>query len=53
MMMFVMPMAGKGLFGLKISRMAPAATLMFHIIFGLVLGTTYAALLPVAGESHG
>jgi uncharacterized membrane protein YagU involved in acid resistance len=53
MMIFVMPMAGKGLFGLKINPMAPAATLMLHIVFGLVLGATYAALVPIAGAPHG
>lgn len=53
MMIFVMPMARKGLFCLKINPMTLAATLMLHIVFGLVLGATYAALLPVAGAPHG
>ena len=44
MMLVVMPMAGAGLFGLEMGLMAPVATLMLHIIFGLVLGMAYCAL---------
>jgi hypothetical protein len=38
MMIVMMPMAGAGLFGLKIGVMAPAATLVLHWIYGAVLG---------------
>ena len=41
MMVGPMPMAGAGLFGLQIGMMAPLATLMLHLIWGIVLGFTY------------
>ena len=41
MMIGPMPMAGAGLFGLKLGMMAPVATLMLHLIWGAVLGFTY------------
>jgi hypothetical protein len=41
MMVGPMPMAGEGMFGLKLGMMAPAATLMLHIIWGIVLGLVY------------
>ena len=41
MMVGPMPMAGEGLFGLKLGMMAPIATLMLHIIWGIVLGLVY------------
>lgn len=44
MMIAVMPMAGAGFFGLSLGIMAPVMTLVLHIIFGAVLGKTYAAL---------
>jgi len=44
MMIGPMPMAGAGLFGLHIGMMAPIATLMLHIIWGVVLGITYGRL---------
>lgn len=50
MMMGPMPMAGAGLFGLQLGMMAPVATLMLHIIWGVVLGLSYSRLeyQPVA-----
>ena len=44
MMLFVLPMAGAGLFGLALGMMAPVMTLVLHIIFGLVLGATFQIL---------
>jgi hypothetical protein len=44
MMLILMPMAGKGLLGLSIGIIAPIATFILHIIFGAVLGWTYAKL---------
>lgn len=44
MMIGPMPMAGAGLFGLKLGMAAPIMTLMLHILFGVVLGSTYAYL---------
>jgi hypothetical protein len=45
MMIFVMPMAGAGLFGMTFGIMAPVMTLVFHILFGAVLGSVYGRLL--------
>lgn len=44
MMVGPMPIAGAGLFGLNIGMMAPVATLVLHIIWGIVLGLTYKRL---------
>ncbi len=41
MMIGPMPMAGAGLFGMHLGIMAPVATLMLHIIWGIVLGISY------------
>lgn len=41
MMIAVMPMAGAGLFGMKMGLMAPMMTLALHLIFGAVLGLVY------------
>ncbi len=49
MMVIVMPMAGKGLFGLGIGAMASVATLVLHLIWGLALGLTYRLLSSKAG----
>ena len=43
MMIMLMPMAGAGVFGLKMGMMAPVATLMLHWIYGAVLGAIYGA----------
>jgi len=44
MMLLPMPMAGAGLFGLKLGMPAPIMTLVLHIIFGAVLGASFAGL---------
>ncbi len=44
MMIAVMPMAGAGFFGWDLGALAPVATLMLHLIYGIVLGATYGAL---------
>ncbi|MFV9614838.1 MAG: DUF6789 family protein [Gammaproteobacteria bacterium] len=44
MMIGPMPMAGSGLFGLQLGMMAPVATLMLHIIWGIALGFSYKRL---------
>ena len=44
MMIAIMPMAGAGLFGLKIGMAAPVMTLMLHVIYGAVLGFAYSKL---------
>ncbi|WP_051997637.1 DUF6789 family protein [Paraglaciecola polaris] len=45
MMIGPMPMSGAGLFGLSIGIMAPIMTLILHIVFGAVMGFTFAKLL--------
>lgn len=44
MMVAVMPMAGAGIFGLKMGMVAPLMTLMLHVIYGAVLGLVYGKL---------
>ena len=44
MMIMVMPMAGAGIFGLRLGLMAPVATLMLHWVYGAVLGLVEARL---------
>jgi len=41
MMLMVMPMAGAGMFGMKMGMMAPIMTLVLHLIFGVVMGLVY------------
>lgn len=51
MMLAVMPMAGKGLFGLNLGVMAPVMTGILHVIFGSVLGWVYGQLIGSAISS--
>jgi uncharacterized membrane protein YagU involved in acid resistance len=44
MMIVVMPMAGASLFGVGLGMMTPVATLVLHVVFGLVLGGVYGLL---------
>jgi uncharacterized membrane protein YagU involved in acid resistance len=44
MMVLFMPMAKAGFFGSKIGIEAPAVTLLYHLVYGLVLGVTYGLL---------
>ena len=44
MMAAFMPLAKMGFFGLKIGPLAAAVTLMYHLVYGAVLGTTYGLL---------
>lgn len=41
MMVMVMPMAGAGLFGMKLGMMAPLMTWVLHLVFGAVMGLVY------------
>ncbi len=51
MMIVLMPMAGAGLFGIHLGIMAAVMTLVLHLVFGAVLGWTYAKLThPGHGE---
>ncbi|MDR5866715.1 DUF6789 family protein [Halomonas koreensis] len=43
-MVTVFPLAGSGLFGLGLGLIAPLSTLLAHIVFGAVIGATYAWL---------
>lgn len=53
MMIALMPMAGGGAFGLAMpsGMMVPVATLMLHVIFGAVLGFSFAKLTGGATSS--
>lgn len=42
MMIVFMPLAGHGLFAMQLGMMAAVATLMLHLIYGVVLGVVYA-----------
>jgi hypothetical protein len=44
MMLVPMPMAGAGLFGMKMGMLAPVMTLVLHLIWGAVLGATFGGL---------
>jgi len=52
MMLAVMPMAGAGLFGLKVGAMAPMMTLMLHVIYGAVLGYVFGKLGADESAAH-
>lgn len=41
MMVTFMPLAGSGLFGLKVGSSVPVGMLILHLIFGVVLGGSY------------
>ena len=45
MMVALMPMAGAGMFGMRLGAMAPVMTLMLHLIFGAVLGWSFGGML--------
>jgi uncharacterized membrane protein YagU involved in acid resistance len=53
MMIVMMPMAGDGLFGLGLGMMAPVATLLLHVLFGLVLGGVYGLLAGKQASTAG
>jgi hypothetical protein len=44
MMVAFLPLAKVGFFGSKIGPMAAVVTLMYHLVYGAVLGTTYGLL---------
>jgi len=44
MMVLFMPLAKAGIFGWKIGPVAAAVTLIYHLVYGAVLGTTYGLL---------
>lgn len=45
-MLIIMPLAGAGVFGLRLGVAAPTMTLMLHWAYGAVLGIVYGALQP-------
>ncbi len=51
MMILAMPMAGAGLFGVKLGMMAPVMTLILHLIWGAVLGFIFSWLPAEAALS--
>jgi len=44
MMVLFMPLAKAGFFGYRLGPMAAAVTLIYHLVYGAVLGTTYGLL---------
>ena len=50
MMIIAMPMAGAGFFGMALGIMAPIATLVLHLIYGLILGAVYGGLQGRAAQ---
>jgi len=46
-MIALMPLAGGGLFGLKLSLVTPILTLIAHVVYGAMLGWVYGLLLPI------
>lgn len=44
MMIATMPLAGAGVLGLRLGMMVPVATLVLHILWGAMLGLTYARM---------
>jgi hypothetical protein len=44
MMITLMPISGSGFFGLGVSPAISVATLILHLIFGVVLGVSYREL---------
>ena len=54
MMVLLMPVMGKGLFGLSMpseTMLVPLVTLMLHVIFGAVLGASHRALARQDGST--
>lgn len=49
MMVFLMPLAGAGVFGLELGIAAMLASLALHIIYGLVLGYYFGRFLSPVG----
>jgi hypothetical protein len=47
-MLVIMPIAGEGVFGLRIGIVTPTITLFLHWIYGAVLGCVYGAWTPGA-----
>lgn len=45
MMLILMPLAGLGFFAMELTILAPALTLMLHLIFGALLGWFFGLLL--------
>jgi hypothetical protein len=45
-MLVIMPLAGEGVFGLRIGIVTPTITLFLHWIYGAVLGSVYGAWTP-------
>lgn len=52
MQLVVLPLAGANFFGVKYSFWAPMLTLALHIVYGVVLGMTYAWLKGHWHQTH-
>jgi uncharacterized membrane protein len=53
MMVIVMPLAGAGIFAsVRGTLLVPLGTLVYHLVYGAVLGTIYASMQPTAQMGH-
>ena len=53
MMLVLMPLAGAGFFAsARGTLLVPIGTLIYHLVYGAVLGTVYESSLPSAKQSH-
>jgi len=43
-LLMVMPLAGAGYFGMQLSWLDPMVSMVYHVIYGVVLGTVYGIL---------
>ena len=44
MLLMVTPLAGAGYFGMHLSWLDPLVSMVYHVIYGVVLGTVYGIL---------
>ena len=49
-MVFVMPLARTGLFGIKLGFAAPAVMMLVHLVYGVMLGVFFSILEPGHGN---
>jgi len=50
-MLMVMPLAGAGWFGMKLSPLQPIVTLLLHLVYGAVLGAMFERLASPSSAS--
>lgn len=50
-MLMVMPLSGAGYFGMALSPFDPLGSLLFHLVYGAVLGTVYGQFFSEGGRA--